>query len=149
MVITMAKSVTIDSFPLDLVQWLPQTTPSDSHHPNASSIFSQTSLCVIEPTRPYLTNLFGQHKQKSWADIFPPHDFHTQSDRFFHHTILPGFSAAALLKKYDAAVENLTLENIEFCPVAADKILECLETINTLEIELGKILAKILQYKKG
>ncbi len=148
MVIVMAKGVTIDSFPLDLVQWR-ESTPSDIHHPIVPSIAHQTTLCVIEPTRPYLINLFGQHKQKSWADIFPPSGFYEQSDRFFYHTILPGIKAASMLEKYDAALENFNLENKRFCPLAADKILDCLETINTLEVELEKILAKILQYKKG
>lgn len=144
----MAKGITIDSFPLDLVHWR-ESIPSDIHHPNVPSIAHQTTLCVIEPTRSYLTNLFEQHKQKSWADIFPPSGFHEQSDRFFCHTILPGINATSVLEKYDAALENFNLENREFCPIAADKILECLETLNTLEIELGKILAKILQYRKA
>ena len=144
----MAKGVTIDQFPLDLVQWH-ESIPSDVHHPSTPSIAHQTTLCVIEPTRSCLTNLFGQHKHKSWADIFPPPGFYMQSDRFFHQTILPGFNAASMLAKYDTALENFTLENRSFCPIAADKILECLETVNTLEMELGKILAKILQYRKA
>lgn len=148
MVIVMAKGITIDSFPLDLVHWR-ESIPSDIHHPNVPSIAHQTTLCVIEPTRPYLTKLFEQHKQKSWADIFPPSGFHEQSDRFFCQTILPGINARSILEKYEIALENFTLENKEFSPVEAETLLECFETLNSIEIELEKILANILRYRKA
>ena len=145
----MAKGLTIDRFPLDLVEWLPETTTSHSDSKNTPSLRNQTTLCVIEPIQPYLTNLFEAHKQKSWADLFPPPGFYEQSDRFFYLTILPGVNAKALLENYDTMIEKLTLENIEYCPIEAEKLLECFETLKYLDSEIAKILEQLLRYSKA
>lgn len=145
----MAEPVTISHFPYHPVHWLPKDIPLDYDYTEPSPVKSQTTLCVTKPVQLYLTDLFEQHKQKSWADIFPPPGFFEQSDRFFCQTILPGIKASILLESYQTTLENLTVGHSQFSPIEAEKLLECFETLHTLEVELEKILANVLRYKKA
>ncbi|MBM3191366.1 MAG: hypothetical protein FJZ63_01765 [Chlamydiae bacterium] len=139
----MKTRLTLENFPRCPVEWLEQNSAQEiEKHPD---LHKKVTLCVIEPTQPYVTDLFEEHKKKSWAEIFPPPLFFEQLNRFFCSSILPGIQADSLLENFKnkLEVENLTLMK------EATILLTCLETVSFLEKELHHLLHKLSCTKKA